>query len=771
MKMDIEKDKYGFIEIKSDLINKKIIRDGSKIIFKIGNLVLAEFYTGKSYSYKAVDVINNKVKHLYHSKKQLTEKGYEAVKERMLLLPLAKVDNINTIDREKQIITYIFETVLPKYGFAIRRSQVELAISMHEAIKNRNIALCEAEVGTGKTFSYLIAGIVNGSTGTNHLNLPIVITTSSIALQKAIIEDYIPLISKILREEGIIDKNITAVIRKGKSHYVCDRRLKDCINSIPHKRDTSEFDSIVKLLDVNMRNIDLDQYDDITAYVKSRINVTERCNSKCPEYLYCRYSRFLNYAKSYRNIQICNHNYFFADVKRRSQNKMPIIPEHSMVIIDECHKILDVARQMYGTKIAKNDVDRLINSILKLEFSKKKGWIIKEYAEKLKIKTERVYKELLEGIKSEENEETERFKANITDRLINIIKKMTYNINSLIYNIENDESSRNRQSRYIISALLEMKEKLSAFMLPQKIIYCENKDRSRVSLCSMPKDLHKRLYDNLWRKGLPFILTSGTLSENGSFTHFNNKIGIDLIEKLHSQGRVKVQEVTKSSPFNYWENTLLYINHKMPFPNSKDKEYIKSIANKLIKLIKATYGHTMVLFTSYRTMNLVFKRVSQADLNYPLIKMGKGKNSINAFKSSINGVLFATGAVWEGTDISGDTLSSLIVVKLPFSVPDPISEYEQTQYESFEQYKEKAILPEMIIKLKQGVGRLIRSETDTGVISILDSRMKPKSNYYNRVIKALPKCKTTNSIEDIERFIKDKKHESYFLHHKRQYDK
>ena len=180
-------------------------------------------------------------------------------------------------------------------------------------------------------------------------------------------------------------------------------------------------------------------------------------------------------------------------------------------------------------------------------------------------------------------------------------------------------------------------------------------------------------------------------------------------------------------------------------------------------LIKATHGHSLVLFTSYKVMELVYSRVSTQIDQYPIWKMEKRSlNPIDEFRKSTNGVLFASGNCWEGIDIPGDILSSLIIVKLPFAVPDPISDYEQTLYGSIEDYKDKVVFPEMIIKLKQGVGRLIRSESDTGVVSILDSRLREDGSYRSRVLKALPDFMVTDSVSEVERFIEGKKDKSYF---------
>jgi len=151
-------------------------------------------------------------------------------------------------------------------------------------------------------------------------------------------------------------------------------------------------------------------------------------------------------------------------------------------------------------------------------------------------------------------------------------------------------------------------------------------------------------------------------------------------------------------------------------------------------------------------------------LPYELFKLERSTSTaIKQFKESKNGVLFATGALWEGIDVPGDGLSMLIIVKLPFAVPDKIIEYEQAQYADWSEYKRKSLIPDMLLKLKQGFGRLIRTVSDTGVVAILDSRVSMKGRYRELVLNALPKCRVTNLINDVRGFFQDKKPSDYFL--------
>jgi ATP-dependent DNA helicase DinG len=143
--------------------------------------------------------------------------------------------------------------------------------------------------------------------------------------------------------------------------------------------------------------------------------------------------------------------------------------------------------------------------------------------------------------------------------------------------------------------------------------------------------------------------------------------------------------------------------------------------------------------------------------------MNRGRNTaIDEFKESQNAVLFATGSMWEGVNIPGDVLSHLIIVKLPFPIPNPISDYEKSLYPDMNEYLKSVLIPKMLIKLRQGVGRLIRSETDTGVISILDVRASDDGRYHQEVLHALPECRRAENIEDIRDFLNDKKEKNYF---------
>jgi len=188
---------------------------------------------------------------------------------------------------------------------------------------------------------------------------------------------------------------------------------------------------------------------------------------------------------------------------------------------------------------------------------------------------------------------------------------------------------------------------------------------------------------------------------------------------------------------------------------------MEAVLIKLTELIRQTHGHTLVLFTSYRMMEIIYTGLSDRMTDYPLFLMGKGRlNAIESFRKSGNGVLLASDSAGEGIDLPGDILSSLIVVKLPFPTPDPVGEYEKSLYDNFYSYLSDVIVPSMIIKLRQWIGRGIRRENDTCVFSILDSRAGGR--YLNDILAALPDMPVTDRIEDVGRFLLSHKDESYF---------
>ncbi|MCL2409380.1 MAG: ATP-dependent DNA helicase [Oscillospiraceae bacterium] len=758
--------------------------DNETPVFIAHGCILLEYQEGDRFNYRAVNLKTGRSVKLGSRAAKLPESLYMKVAEQMSkcaaaddwLLANAEPDAPHSRGRLEDILRTTFENILPKHGFALREKQVELAQEILDAFCGQKVSLCEAEVGTGKTYAYLLpaafirrgrgnSGKIDTMLGQNGTQKPIVIATSSIALQRALERDYIPTLSDFLMEDGIIKTPLTSALRKGKGNYICERRL---ANFAVHANAKTKA---IVLPIFNGSVVDLASVKDLSPYIKRNICVDKNCSGDCPKHGRCRYTRYL--AEVRRNgydFQICNHNYLLADIIHRSKGIKPLLPDYQAIIIDEGHKFLDVARSMYGTLLSLTELCGIVKDIREITFApgQSTAGIIRE-TDRILSKSQLLFQLLNNEVPDDldDDEESERFATKIRKKTENLIHALKGNIDALLTMME----SRSVIIRYAhqFSAakrkITRINEALDTFTRHEESVYwleqaessSTNADFRLNALHSIPKNLGERLHRDLWSMKIPIIITSGTLSAAGSFVHIKKKTGINLVPLR------RLSETTKPSPFDYVRNTLLYISENTPRPDNKDVGHIDAIADEVEKLVKASHGHAVVLFTSYKAMDMVWERIKNRSIQFPLFRLDRGGASvIERFKRSGNGVLFASGALWEGIDISGDVLSMLIIVRLPFAVPDPVSEWEKTLFDNIEDYIECVVVPDMLVKLKQGFGRLIRSETDTGCCAILDSRVNLRGPYRDKVLAALPECGVTSNIGDIWRFMCEMKAPAYF---------
>lgn len=275
---------------------------------------------------------------------------------------------MNTPSPKGQIheeIEKIFRTLLPRNGLAVREEQVALCHIMLDALLKNNIALCDAGVGIGKTYAYLTACILLRKNAPHRAvgSLPVVVSTSSIALQDAIIEEYIPFLSRIFLENHIIQKPIRAIVRKGKERFVCDIRLAQRLEAVKDKKKNAE--QLEALLSLRT-DYDLDAVTGLSGFDRRQVCVPKFCEKNCPQRSLCRYHRYLKEAKSAEiSIQICNHNYLLADAAHRLQALHPLLNDYQALVIDEAHKLPDAARQMYGQSLSAEDFREICDQLAK----------------------------------------------------------------------------------------------------------------------------------------------------------------------------------------------------------------------------------------------------------------------------------------------------------------------------------------------------------------------------------------------------------------------
>ena len=352
-------------DIRNRIHEAGIFRPDERIVLTTKSCVLLEHFTGKAYSYRMVDLHTLKAKRLFSRPTPLNEAGYRRAIEKMAAHSEGGISFLQDAgSRASELLAHIFYDILPEYGLVLRENQLSLSLVMLEAMEKEKVALCEAGVGTGKTHAYLIAAVIY------HLfhgeGQPVVISTSTIALQKALTEEYIPQISGILLEHRIIEEPLTFAVRKGKNHYACDSRVKTYLSSIRHNNrpEDKKLIEILTALFVGAVSLDLDGLP-LTDYVKERICV-ENCRNTCGFSSVCRYRTFLRRSNQGKaDFQIANHNLVLADILSRKGGRNRLLPEHGVLIFDEAHKLSEAARQMYGASFENVELERVAASIIR----------------------------------------------------------------------------------------------------------------------------------------------------------------------------------------------------------------------------------------------------------------------------------------------------------------------------------------------------------------------------------------------------------------------
>lgn len=640
----------------------------------------------------------------------------------------------------------IFRVLLPEQGLAVREEQIRLCHEMLDTLLGERIALCDAGVGIGKTYAYLVACVLmrkysilmeRNSLPKQH---PVVVSTSSIALQKAILSEYVPFLSRVLVEQGIIQTPLRAVVRKGKEHFVCDNRLEQRIEAIRHKQKNAvQREALLSL----RKHYDMDTVKDLSGFDRRLVCVPKFCPRECPGRQMCRYQRYLEESKKQDVfLQICNHNYLLADAFHRREEYKPLLADYRALVVDEAHKLPEAARQMFGKNLCMDDI-REIAYYLEREHQNVE-------ARTLKAGMYSIFTIIMEShISSHGIKENFQLTGECEFCLwegIQMIERMMEQLKGVV-------------PKWVLNRLQEAKEVLECFLQKNsKYVLHLRMDKEKIPvLCAASREIPQLLREMLWdqEQALSAILTSGTLKVGKGFARTLQITGLE--------GRTDVQSYVAESPFAYEENCLLYLPKTLRKCKRGSREEVEMVAGQIHSLICSTYGHTLVLFTSYTLMGSVYQ-ILRDGIPFPMVEVWRhSQEEILRFKTMENAVLFAAGSCWEGVDFPGDMVSSLIIVKLPFAVPDPISEAEKETYESLEDYIQAIIVPDMQKKLRQGFGRAIRTETDTCVVSILDFRAVKGGKYHEDVMCALPPCQMAEELREVQDFIRSRKGVEYYL--------
>jgi ATP-dependent DNA helicase DinG len=482
---------------------------------------------------------------------------------------------------------------------------------------------------------------------------------------------------------------------------------------------------------------------------------------QCPDFEPCFITRMRQRAID-ADIVVVNHHLFFADLALRNGAYGAVLPDYSAVILDEAHQIEDVASEYFGSQVSNYQIDDLLNDLggLKIEDNETNRELTKisarvqRYADMFWIS----FREGrgLEGRFAlapvaqvanlsppddgfEDEPQVNNLRHNDAyHALDNALNRLETTLDVLKDAPSDTESvlRRARQLRFDLNFIIKGADK--------KFVYWLERRGRGTFLRASPIDVSGLLQDKLFEKVPTVILTSATLSSAGNFKFIRERLGLD-----------QADEMIAESIFDFANQAVLYLPPRMPDPRSP--EWSVAAAQEVIKIVNATEGRAFVLSTSLSGMNDLFERASP-ELDYPCFVQGSASKGalLKKFRSTPNAVLFATSSFWQGVDVRGDQLSCVIIDKLPFAVPsDPVVAARQRYIEdqggsSFYEYS----VPQAIISLKQGLGRLIRSTTDRGVLAVLDPRLRTKM-YGQTFLQSLPPCRVTSSIDELARVFDD----------------
>lgn len=640
------------------------------------------------------------------------------------------------------------------YGLRDREDQVNMSLDIAEAYVNSTNIIIEAGVGIGKSFGYLIPSlIINKKT-----NKPVVIATSSIQLSEQLLSDV-----------GVISKKLgfvtNAVVGKGMSHYSCAMKTMDIFSTEGNDIKYSDTWWLIKGVTEGEYNERSEIEHGVTDKQWNTVAVNRCIFENCSFRSTCKFYRMrLDISDNGFNVDIIiiNQDLLIRDLIRKNESgKGFIVTDPAMIIIDEAHNLEDKVRSALTDSFTKKDTIEMLNAILKLfdaRFNDPQTIRNIKYILRVVLNFFKIINEQVNYLISENDMSSERYK--VTFPLEIDYQRWNKVIGDLIVSVSVYESGK--REREIDNALEELSSLKRLFEIIKGVdnnyLVWANKIGNDVSLSYCPKEIQSTLEDNLFNRKFSTVLTSATLCQGGKnvseqYSYIKKSLGFtgDLSEP-------------KISPFNYKDNALMYIADDTPLYDYRSKnDYLDNVCEKIIIMCNMTSGRSLVLFSSKDDLKYISEKMSTIKTSWKQIYQKEGSTqdgTIKEFRES-KGVLFGTGIFWEGINIEGSDLSQVIVVRLPFPVPnDPITEYKVSiSKDSFNDI----MLPEMLIKLRQGTGRLIRSETDKGILSILDSRLSKKyhKHYRDAVLSSLPFKTITDSLEVVDSFCKAKIRENY----------
>jgi ATP-dependent DNA helicase DinG len=617
-------------------------------------------------------------------------------------------------------------------GYEHRPAQLEMAERVHDAFETHHHAILEAGTGTGKTLAYLLPAICSGRR--------VVISTATKSLQEQLYQKDLPFLQKHFAP------NLKVAVMKGRSNFVCREKLYQMADQ-PVLKGMEEIDAFRQIRDW-ARLTETGDRAELTflpddSELWSRLDARrDTCTGqKCPQFNQCFVTAMHQRAKE-ADLIIVNHHLFFADLALKQDDFGSILPEYSAVVFDEAHEMEDVASDYFGRQISNFRFEELARDAdVTLRTLHLGTPALLRRTQRIRERS-RIFFEAFPGrdgrfpfTRGEREAFLEQNRESYDD-LASALKWLETEFAAVTQKPEELTrlARRSFDLRQELAFLFESNEK--------NYVYWYERRNKGVFLAATPIDVSQILRERLFESFDTVILTSATLTVGGRFDYIRQRLGID-----HTKDRSLPAE------FDYAKQALLYLPKKMP--DVRDAGFSAKAAEEIVQLLELSRGRAFCLFTSYSQMNDLFERVRKR-VAFPLLLQGTAPRSalLERFKNTEGAVLFATSSFWQGVDVPGEQLSCVIVDRLPFAVPsDPIlaARVRALQEEGRNPFAELQV-PQAVLALKQGFGRLIRTKTDRGVLALLDTRIQ-KMAYGKIFLESLPSYRMTQELGEVEEFL------------------
>jgi ATP-dependent DNA helicase DinG len=631
--------------------------------------------------------------------------------------------------------------ILPSYE--ARPEQLKMAQAVEQCFKEHRYLLAEAGTGTGKTFAYLIPAVLSGR--------KVVVSTATKALQEQIFYKDIP----VLRDQ--VGLKFEAAYLKGRANYLCLHRFNH-FSQFPDFASRGEAALWPRLQEWAMRTetgdrAELDMPESFSAWPELTATSESCLGQTCPDYEPCFSTRMRRRADQ-ADLLVVNHHLFFADLALRTapgSRGEGVLPRYEVVIFDEAHALEEVATEYLGYQLSNWRLEDLVSDIQRaLSVAEGHRSLLSTLAFKLKSDEEALFRALPGALGLAEGDGTARLNAQMLAPLDAPIGSVVEDLSALA-----SVTSRSEQPELValcrrctdLAGELQFVRKAES---PDHAYWAERRGRGLL-LRAAPIDIGLELQRRLYGGVDTLIFTSATLTAEGSFDYFARRMG--LVDAQEAEAALV--KVAVDSPFDYQVQAALYLPSHLPEPNSPS--FVEAVAEEIIRLARLTGGRAFALFTSLRNMEQAH-RLAKSRLPFQVLLQGERPKStlLEMFKRQPS-VLFAAHSFWEGIDVPGDALSLVVIDRLPFASPgDPlvsarVDQLRQRGEEPFTGYQ----LPQAVIALRQGFGRLIRTQRDHGIVALLDRRVKTRS-YGQTFLRSLPPARQFSEFISLANFVGSK---------------